>query len=82
MVYEHRIKEKEYGIKWRQAFKSELAAEAGMLRGRFGNHLGDREFSDNNFVITELVHKDFFDIKTLVNSKQLDMMLMLNENIC
>ena len=31
LVYEHRIKEKEDGIKWRQAFKTELKSEANIV---------------------------------------------------
>lgn len=82
LIFEHRIKEKEYGIKWRTAYKAELKEEAMMLRGKFGEHLGDQEFEDFNHVISELVLKDFTDVQKMKSDNDFGLMVMLDTNIC
>ena len=67
---EHRHKEKEYGIKWRAAFKSELEKIFQMLTEKYGNPLegkkswdGDTTSTDNQKeVIKAIITKDFKDI--------------------
>ena len=41
--YEHRYKEKEYGIKWRSAYKRVMNAECDKLMKKFGNPLSGYE---------------------------------------
>lgn len=62
LIFEHRFKEKEYGIKWRLQYEIELEKEAKMIRDRFGNHLGDKEFSDYHIQIAAIIEKDFQDV--------------------
>lgn len=81
MIFEHRFKEKEYGIKWRTVYKQELVAESDMLRSKYGEHLQDFEFDDRNNLIAALVEKDWKDVRTFSKGKQFDLMLMLKDNI-
>ena len=81
VVYEHRFKEKEYGIKWRTAYKKELVRESNALREKFGAHLQDQSFSDMNEQIHLIVKKDWQDVYTFAQGLQIDLMLMLQENL-
>ena len=70
LAVEHRYKEKEYGIKWRSAFKLELEREATKIIEKYGNPLDGQAESDNHFeVIRALVEKDFKDIQSFLNGK-------------
>ena len=68
---EHRHKEKEYGIKWRTAFKGELEKEYDKLVLKYGNPLEAKETwgGDQFEVIAAIVEKDFKDVQTFVGGK-------------
>ena len=60
---EHRHKEKEYGIKWRTAYKIELEKELDKLVAKFGNPLEGKIVNDKFEIMLAIVEKDFKDIK-------------------
>lgn len=62
LIFEHRFKEKEYGIKWRLSYEKTLETEAKMIRERFGGWLGDKEYSDYHIQIADIVEKDWLDV--------------------
>ena len=68
---EHRHKEKEYGIKWRTAFKHELEKQHDQLVEKYGNPLENEPKwnGDQLEVIQAIVEKDFKDVLTFVNGK-------------
>ena len=80
---EHRHKEKEYGIKWRTAFKEELDKSYEELVGKYGNPLEQKKSWDGNQieVIKAIVEKDFKDIQTFAGGNQFDLIAMLDENL-
>ena len=80
---EHRHKEKEYGIKWRAAFKAELEKVCNQLTEKYGNPIENKKSWDGDFkeVIKAIIEKDFKDIQTFAGGNQYELMEMLNENI-
>ena len=80
---EHKYKEKEYGIKWRSAYKLELEKEYDKLVTKFGNPLeaSDTWHGDQFQVIAALVEKDFKDVQTFFGGRQADLMDMLSGNL-
>ena len=80
---EHRHKEKEYGIKWRAAFKLELGKIFDMLVKKYGNPLENKKSwdGDQKEVIKAIVEKDFKDIQTFRGGNQYDLIAMLDENL-
>ena len=68
---EHRHKEKEYGIKWRSAFKVELEKQFDALVMKYGNPLEGQPTwnGDHLEVIQAIIEKDFKDVLTFVNGK-------------
>ena len=82
LAVEHRYKEKEYGIKWRSAFKIELEKEANKIVEKYGNPLDGQPESDNHFAVIEaLVEKDFKDIQSFLSGKQYELLEMLQDNL-
>ena len=80
---EHRHKEKEYGIKWRTAFKQELDKSYEELTAKYGNPLEQKKSWDGSQieVIKAIVEKDFRDIQTFAGGNQFDLIAMLDENL-
>ena len=90
---EHRHKEKEYGIKWRTAFKEELKKVYNVLVAKYGNPLAPpSEFDtigsaaedknvDHLEVILAIVEKDYKDTVTFKNGKQYELIDLLKENL-
>ena len=68
MRVEYIHKEKEYGIKWRSAYKQELTKEVSKLIAKLGNPVAnDANWTgDMLIVIYELVAKDYRDVLTFV----------------
>ena len=68
---EHRHKEKEYGIKWRTAFKIELEKQYDTLVLKYGNPIENNADwnGDQLEVIQAIIEKDFKDVLTFVNGK-------------
>ena len=64
LAVEHKHKEKEYGIKWRTAFKSELESDYDKMVLKFGNPIeSDEKWDGNQFeVILAIIEKDFKDV--------------------
>ena len=80
---EHRHKEKEYGIKWRTAFKIELDKKYVELVHKYGNPLeNDKKWNGDQLeVIQAIVEKDFKDVLQFVKGKQYDLIEMLQPNL-
>jgi len=80
---EHRHKEKEYGIKWRTAFKGELQTEYEMFLEKFGNPMpADAwEEPDHLEVIMAIINKDYKDMLTFAKSGQAELIEMLKPNL-
>ena len=80
---EHRHKEKEYGIKWRTAFKIELEKQYDSLVLKYGNPIENNQTwnGDHLEVVQAIVEKDFKDVLTFANGKQYDLIEMLNPNL-
>ena len=76
---EYRHKEKEYGIKWRTAFKVELEKSYNEMTGKYGNPLENKKSWDGDQieVIKAIVEKDFADIQTFAGGNQVDLIMML-----
>ena len=68
---EHRHKEKEYGIKWRTAFKIELEKQYDSLVLKYGNPIENNQTwnGDHLEVVQAIVEKDFKDVLTFANGK-------------
>lgn len=89
---EHRHKEKEYGIKWRTAYKEELNRVLGLLTKKYGNPLqnAEDEFAEVTHqqeidgpleIIRAIVEKDYKDVVTFRNGKQFDLIELLEDNL-
>ena len=80
---EHKHKEKEYGIKWRSAFKIELEKEADKIIMKFGNPMEQDPTWNGGLleVILALVEKDFKDVQAFTMAKQYDLLEMLLGNL-
>ena len=80
---EYRHKEKEYGIKWRTAFKVELEKSYNEMTAKYGNPLENKKSWDGDQieVIKAIVEKDFADIQTFAGGNQVDLIMMLQENL-
>jgi len=64
LQYEHRYKEKEYGIPWRTAYKFEVEKVFEKLTSKYGNPLeGNQNWTgDPHEAIFAVVLKDYKDI--------------------
>ena len=82
---EHRYKEKEYGIKWRAAFKEILEKETVKLVKKYGNPLKSEQNGGNDpeplEVIFAIVEKDYRDMETFRYGKQWELIELLKENL-
>ena len=79
---EHRHKEKEYGIKWREAYKLELKKEEEELRRKFGQFLDEgTDLTDPNHIIAAIVTKDWKDVRTFTKAGQFDLILLMCDNL-
>ena len=82
---EHRYKEKEYGIKWRTAFKEVLEKETVKLVKKYGNPLKSDQNSNSDpeplEVIFAIVEKDYKDMETFRYGKQWELIELLKENL-
>ena len=79
---EHRHKEKEYGIKWRTAFKVQLHKETDKMLKKYGiTQLTQAEEEDPTVAIFNQVQKDYNDIMNFVQGSQYDLVEMLQENL-
>ena len=45
-MFEHKYKEKEYGIKWREEYSKQLKYEVGDLLDKYGGKYRDECFED------------------------------------
>ena len=82
--FEYRHKEKEFGVSWRTEFKLELDAEYNKFMERFENPLAKdgKPFKGDKFdVMGSLVEKDYTDAIKFYNSRHVDMLHMLKENL-
>ena len=84
LIFEHRHKEKEYGVKWRLAYNDQLETEIKLLRSKFDMEAHDSDDDDAsslNILLSKLIHKDWKDVQTFAANGKFDLMLMLNENL-
>jgi len=78
MKHEHIQKEKEYGIPWRSAFKTELYGIAGELHARTMSESEAEEMEDDPFVVMhKIVRQDSVDAATFDSRCQADLLFML-----
>ena len=68
---EHRHKEKEYGLLWRQVYKKELEKMAFDLIQRYGNPVEANKHWNGDWseVIYFMIEKDFKDVVTFAQGK-------------
>ena len=81
---EHRHKEKEYGIKWRETFKIELDKEYSKLKKKFKNPIPPKENLEDPEpleVIQAIVEKEFKDMETFRFSRQYELIELMEENL-
>ena len=81
---EHRHKEKEYGLKWRAAFKIQLQKETDKLVKKYGNPLqghSPEEEPEPLEIIEAIVTKDYKDMETFRYGKQWELIELLKDNL-
>ncbi len=80
---EHRYKEREYGLKWRAAYKIELTNMAEELARKYGNPIEASMHwnGDQSELVYHIILKDYRAVMTYAAGANLEMMEMLTENL-